>query len=69
MSLTTYKALVLVKPEPPSLALLVKIELVGALIPSIFLLTVQLISQLQADSLPSQGRLFGCPKFDDYVQP
>mgnify|MGYP006940263093 CR=1 FL=1 len=67
MSLTTYKALILVKPEPTSRAVLVKIELVVALIPSILLLTVQLISQLQADSLPSQGRLFRGPKFNDYV--
>lgn len=69
MAITTYKALILVKPEPPSHAVLVKIELVGALIPSILLLRVQLISQLQADSLPCQGRLFWGPEFDDYVQP
>jgi hypothetical protein len=67
MSITTYKALILVKPEPTSRAVLVKIELVVALIPSILLLTVQLISQLQADSLPSIGRLFRGPKFNDYV--
>jgi hypothetical protein len=68
IAITTYKALILVKPEPTSRAVLVKIELVGALIPSILLLTVQLISQLQADSFSSQGRLFGGPKSDDYVQ-
>jgi hypothetical protein len=54
MLLTTYKALVFMKPEPPLRAVLVKIELVCTLIPSILLLTVQLISQLQADSLSSQ---------------
>ena len=66
---TTYKALILMKPEPPLSGLLVKIELECTLIPSILLLTVQLISELQSDSLSSQCRLFGGLKLDNYVQP